>query len=78
MIEASEAHNVEQFFTYHAPTGDQPARYGKVRDAAKALAMTILESCPSSADRAAAIRLLRECVMTANASIALEGKLLSR
>lgn len=64
--------DIEQLFTYHSPKGDQPARYQRIRDAAKSLALVIVSSTPPSADQSAAIRLLRECVMTANASIALE------
>jgi hypothetical protein len=64
---------IEAIFTYHAPTGDQPERYGVIRETAKSLAHVINDNCPDSADKTAAIRKLRECVMTANASIALEA-----
>ena len=64
---------IEDWFTYHAPTGDQPQRYERIRSAAKVLARVILQSCPPSADRSAALRQLRETVMTANAAIALEA-----
>lgn len=60
-------------FTYHAPKGDQSQRYEAIRTKARELAEVIVASCPQSADRTAAIRKLREAVMTANASIALEG-----
>lgn len=63
---------IEEIFTYHPPKGDQLERYQKIRDKAKELALTIRECTPPSADQTAAIRKLRECVMTANASIALE------
>lgn len=59
-------------FSYHAPKADQPERYERIRAKARELAEEIVEVCPPSADRTAAIRKLRECVMTANASIALE------
>ena len=59
-------------FTFHPPTGDQPERYVAIRAAADVFARVILENCPGCADRAAAIRKVRETVMTANASIALE------
>lgn len=59
-------------FTYHAPSGSQPRRYEAIRTKARELALLIVESCPESADTTAAIRKLRECVMTANAAIALE------
>jgi hypothetical protein len=69
---AKQLDDVDNLFTYHAPTGDQPARYSRIRAAAKTLASTILANTPKSADQTAAIRKLRECVMTANAAIALE------
>lgn len=70
----SKAHDViEQTFTFHPPHGDQPARYQAIREAAKALGRVIVANTPACADQSAALRKLRECVMTANASIALEG-----
>ena len=65
------APSIEQIFTYHAPKGDQAERYQKIRDKAKELAEVIEVCCPHAADTTAAIRKLRECVMTANASIAI-------
>lgn len=64
--------NVGDVFSYHAPKAGQPERYESIRAAAKVLATAILANCPDCADRAAALRLVREAVMTANASIALE------
>lgn len=66
--EANDA--IEALFTYHAPTGDQAERYKKIRNAAKALAYEVDRCCPAGPDRTASIRLIREAVMTANASIA--------
>jgi hypothetical protein len=62
--------DVENYFTYHAPKQDQIPRYNEIRLKAKELAFVILELTPESADQTAAIRKLRECVMTANAAIA--------
>lgn len=64
---------IEDLFTYHKPEGNQPAQYEAIRAKAKELAHVIVENTPASADQTAAIRKLRECVMTANASIALKG-----
>ena len=61
---------IEELFSYHPPTGDQPERYKRIRAAAKALAYEIDLCCPAGPDRTAAIRHIREAVMTANASIA--------
>jgi hypothetical protein len=67
--------DIENIFTYHKPTADQLPKYEAIRAKAKELAHVIVDSTPASADQTAAIRLLREAVMTANACIALEGKL---
>jgi dUTP pyrophosphatase len=63
---------IDELFTYHPPTDDQKPRYTALRLQANVLAHRINQSCPDGPDKSAAIRLLRECVMTANASIALE------
>ena len=62
---------LDNIFSYHSPKGDQPERYVKIRDAGKALAQTILDCTPGCADQTAAIRKVREAVMTANAAIAI-------
>lgn len=62
--------DLANLFTYHAPKGDQQERYVLIRDHARAMAEAIVRCCPPSADTTAAIRKLRECVMTANAAIA--------
>ena len=61
---------IEELFTYHAPTPEQQLKYLAIREAAKALARVIDQSCPAGPDRTAAVRHVREAVMTANASIA--------
>jgi hypothetical protein len=63
---------IEAWFTYHAPRGDQQERYMMLRTAAKDFAYVIKRCTRPGADQSAAYRLLRECLMTANASIALE------
>jgi hypothetical protein len=63
---------LDEYFTYHPPQGDQAERYQELREGAKTFAMLLLHCTKPSADQTAAIRKLRECVMTANASIALE------
>lgn len=63
---------IDNIFSYHPPTLDQAERYHRIRQAAKHLAYVIYENTPSSADQTASIRKLRECVMTANAAVALE------
>ena len=67
--------DIENIFTYHSPSADQLPKYEAIRAKAKELGHVIVANTPASADQTAAIRLLREAVMTANASIALQGKL---
>lgn len=67
--------DIENIFTYHSPTPDQLPKYEAIRAKAKELGHVIVENTPVSADQTAAIRLLREAVMTANAAIALNGRL---
>ncbi len=62
--------DLDTLFTYHAPTEDQVVRYNLLREKAKEFAQLICDSCPPSSDTTAAIRLLRESLMTANAAIA--------
>lgn len=64
---------IEEAFVYHAPTLEQQARLVVVRDQARQLAQAIVDNVPPCADRTAAFRKLRECVMTANAAIVLDG-----
>ena len=62
--------DLDNWFSYHTPKNDQPARYAEIRAAARSLAQAILFNTPANADQAAAIRKVREAVMTANAAIA--------
>jgi hypothetical protein len=69
-LTAIEVDTLENLFSYHPPQGDQAERYQRLRDAAKGFARTILECTPGCSDQMAAIRKVREAVMTANAAIA--------
>jgi hypothetical protein len=57
-------------FSYHAPHGDQAARYERLRAEARGLATLIVTLCPSSAERSTALTRLDEALMWANAAIA--------
>ncbi len=63
---------IENWFTYHAPTPEQQVKYVNLREAGKTLALAIWENCPPGADASAAVRKVREAVMTANQAIACE------
>lgn len=67
----------EQFdniFSYHAPFGDQPDRYNRLRNCAREFAEVIDELCPESREKSLAFTNLEQSVMWANASIARNEK----
>ena len=67
--------DIDNVFEYHAPTAEKLVRYKAVREAAKHFARAVQDNAPAGADQSAALRKIREAVMTANAAIALDGKL---
>ena len=62
---------IDHIFTHHAPKGDQQERYISLREEAWELASLINKLCPESREKSLAITKLQECVMFANASIAI-------
>jgi len=71
----TDGFSLGEMFTYHAPTPPQQESYREIRRAALDLAAVIVACCPDCADRTAAIRKVREAVMTANAAVALSGSM---
>lgn len=65
---------INNWFMYHVPGPDQFPKYAAIREAGKHFAEVIAQNTPRSADQTAAIRKVREAVMTANAAIACRGK----
>lgn len=61
---------LDNWFTYHSPSSDQLPKYQAIREAGRILAEAIVANAPDSADRTAAVRKVREAVMTANQAIA--------
>lgn len=61
---------IELRFTYHAPKGNQLARYERIRNFAKEFAYVIDQTCPDSREKSLAWTHLEDAVMCANASIA--------
>jgi len=57
----------------HVPSKDEAAHMDEVRGAGAAMIGTLMVHVPAGADRQAAIRKVREAVMTANSGIALRG-----
>lgn len=68
------AFDLDNILRYHPASAEDQVKYEAIRAAAKAFAQVMLDNTPPSADQTAAMRKLREAVMTANASIALDGK----
>lgn len=64
---------VMEIVTYHAPSVGDIEKISIVRFTAAKMIQAIIDNCPPSADRSAAIRKVREGLMTANASIVLGG-----
>jgi hypothetical protein len=73
-MRSPEQAQLDNWFTYHAPVDDDAERYTAIRAAGKAFAEKIVELCPPSADRTHTIRVIRDAVFWANASIACRGK----
>lgn len=61
---------IENIYQYHAPKGDQAARYVTLREAAKTYEITIRTLCPQSRERSIALTHIMESNMAANAAIA--------
>jgi hypothetical protein len=66
--------DLDHLFTYHSPDLAQMGQYSIIRNTAKFFAQVILDTTPPGADQSAAIRHIRDAVMTANAAIALRGR----
>lgn len=67
---AQPPYPLENNFTYHLPTGSQPARYDELRLAGKILASRILELVPQSREQLLALTNLEQAIFWANAGIA--------
>jgi hypothetical protein len=66
----TEFEKIDHLFTYHPPDPRNIGDYEDIREAGRMMARVIVSTCPASADRSAAIRKVREAVMTANAALA--------
>jgi hypothetical protein len=67
--------DIKTIFTYHPPTQEQIPRYEAIRNAAQEFALVLKVNTIPSDFQTDAILKLQDCVMKANASIALEGKI---
>lgn len=73
MSARSDSEILAELFKYHPPTDETIPKFAAINQAAKNFAEIVLQNCPPSADRSAAIRQIREARMTANAAVALNG-----
>lgn len=71
---AEQIQQIQNSFTYHAPTGDQPERYTRLRNAAGELANLFVTNCPPSRELSLALTNLEMAVFCANAAIARHEK----
>ena len=62
---------IDNTFTYHRPDEIQQRKYVEIREKAREFAYLILSDCPDSREKAVAFTKLQECVMWANAAIAI-------
>lgn len=61
---------LENRFTYHPPSGAQPAQYTAIRSMALVFAQKINQIVPESREKSLALTNLEQTVMWANAAIA--------
>ena len=74
MLTEAKRERLDDVFSYHAPTQDQQSALIAIRASAQAFAATVILNTPESADQSAALRKIREAVMTANAAVVLQGR----
>lgn len=60
---------IENNFSYHAPSENDVVKLKNIRDFAKAMAHKIDTYCPDSREKSVAMTKLEEAVMWANAAI---------
>ena len=65
--------DIDNWFTYHAPSPDQQKAYTDLRNKAKELAEMFNHYATDSADKTAAMRSLRNALMAMNLTIACNG-----
>jgi len=65
---------IRDIVSYHQPGPDGVAKINAIRLAAENFLRCLIDNCPDSADRSESVRLIRTAMMTANASIVLNGR----
>lgn len=70
-LSPTQQSEINNRFSYHAPTPDQIERYSAIRSKCKELAILIMSATPQSREQSTAITLLTQVNMMANAAIAI-------
>lgn len=65
---------LENRYTYHAPKGDQTARYASIRAKCLELAKHIRDNTPTSREQSLAFNALDQVMFLANAAVARNEK----
>lgn len=65
--------DLDKIFTYQAPNVAQKILYQNIRNVGYVMAQQINDDCPASNEKEIALEKLREAVMWANTSIALNS-----
>jgi hypothetical protein len=74
MATEEEKAELNRWFEYSPPKGDQAERYTQLRMAGKTFAHVVLDACPPGTDREVALRKIREAVFAAKASIECDAR----
>jgi hypothetical protein len=69
-ISQEQLDKVKNNFTYHAPFGNQPERYGELHKLGDHLARIMMNLCPPSRELSLALTKLEEAIMWSNSAIA--------
>lgn len=67
---SKQAEELANRYSYHAPKGDQPERYTRIRAKCLELARVIAEDTPASREQSTAFTALDTVMFNANAAIA--------
>jgi hypothetical protein len=73
---SAQSERIADLVSYHKPDADGVRRIDNIRAATQQMLLAILDNCPDSSDRAAAVQHARTAMMFANASIVVPQGLL--
>lgn len=73
MAEIIDYEELSQRFTHHPPDADRATCHEAVREAARQMAVRVVQVAPEGRERALALTKIEEAMFWANAAIAREG-----